>query len=215
MSRFSVLTVLILAVGCHTTGAASFGPRAVEKRAAALKDARDHERHLWRDTPPYRNDGAVVAYVEIPTGVREKFEYQMASNRREVDRVLHPDVGGFPANYGMVPGTLAFDGDPLDVLVLGPPLEGGALVDTIPVAVMDMDDEKGPDPKVVVVTRRSDGQPTLSLTDVDRTRLETWFNGYKRFDADRGKWARVTGWRNAEAARQLIDRCRSFFAAGR
>jgi len=40
---------------------------------------------------------------------------------------------GCPGNYGMIPGTLLSkelggDGDPLDVIVLGPPVERGSIV---------------------------------------------------------------------------------------
>ena len=36
----------------------------------------------------------------------------------KLDRVLYSAVY-YPANYGFIPQTLAEDGDPLDVLVLG------------------------------------------------------------------------------------------------
>ena len=211
------IPTLALIAGC-AAASSDFGPRAVEARNKAFQIAQRHPSHLWRDTSPYPQNaapGVITAYIEIPAGEQNKFEYRMASNTREVDRVLHPEIGGYPVNYGMVPGTLAFDGDPLDVLVLGPPLTGGQLMDVVLVGVMDMDDEKGADPKVVASPRDEDGKPAFALTPQTQKLLQRWFNGYKRFDTAKGKWARVTGWSDPVAARALIDRCRSFFEAGR
>ena len=52
----------------------------------------------------------------------------MQSNERAIDRLIAPKVGGYPVNYGFVPQTISYDGDPFDILVLGPPLAGGSLV---------------------------------------------------------------------------------------
>ena len=49
----------------------------------------------------------------------------MGANRRAMDRTIPAEVGGYPVNYGFVPQTVSYDGDPFDVLVLGPPIEGG------------------------------------------------------------------------------------------
>ena len=214
MTAFRHAWGLLVLVSTACAHEPAFGPRAHTRREASLAAAAKFDQHLWRDTSTFRPDGALVAYVEIPTGVRDKFEYRMETNTRIVDRVLPADVGGYPVNYGMIPQTLAYDGDPLDVLVLGGPLQGGALVDVTIVGLMDMDDEKGPDPKVVAAPRGPDGAPAITLTPKTKAALTRWFNGYKRFDTDKGKWARVTGWRNSAAAKDLIARCRGFFAAG-
>ena len=62
-------------------------------------------------------------------------------------------------NYGFVPQTVSYDGDPFDILVLGPPLAGGSLVRGIIVGLMQMEDEKGLDSKVVVSVAGPDGKP--------------------------------------------------------
>ena len=46
----------------------------------------------------------------------------MRANRRAIDRMIPISIGGYPVNYGFVPQTVSYDGDPFDVLVLGPPL---------------------------------------------------------------------------------------------
>ena len=67
-------------------------------------------------------------------------------------------------NYGFVPQTVSYDGDPFDILVLGPPIAGGSLVRGVIVGLMLMEDEKGLDSKVVVSVAEPDGTPKYPLT---------------------------------------------------
>ena len=58
--------------------------------------------------------------VEIPQGGEPvKYELDKASGAVFVDRFLHTAMF-YPGNYGFVPHTLAQDGDPIDVLIVGP-----------------------------------------------------------------------------------------------
>ena len=66
--------------------------------------------------PPY--DINVV--VEIPQGGQPvKYELDKQSGAVFVDRFLDTAMF-YPGNYGFVPHTLARDGDPIDVLIVGP-----------------------------------------------------------------------------------------------
>jgi inorganic pyrophosphatase len=58
-----------------------------------------------------------TAVIEIPMGSSVKYELDKISGLLKVDRILYSAVY-YPANYGLIPQTLAEDGDPLDVLVL-------------------------------------------------------------------------------------------------
>ncbi|MBA3271111.1 MAG: inorganic diphosphatase [Acidobacteria bacterium] len=151
-----------------------------EAAAAALQRsieaARPHETHVWRDTPPLNTDGTVNAYIEITRGERRKFELNIATNSRVVDRVMPRELGGYPINYGLVPQTVSYDGDPFDVLVLGPAIRGGTVVRGVIVGVMHMDDEKGLDSKVIVSRVDGRGRPHHVLGDGDRRRLTAFFD---------------------------------------
>jgi inorganic pyrophosphatase len=103
-----------------------------------LDAAAQHSRHLWRDSPPVNRDGTVNAYIEIPRGERRKFEFDMVKQERFIDRVMPDSVGGYPVNYGFVPQTVSYDGDPFDALVLGPPLPGATTVRGAIVGLMHM-----------------------------------------------------------------------------
>ena len=59
----------------------------------------------------------VDVVIEIPTGSRNKYEYDHEQHVIRLDRRLFTATT-YPADYGFVPDTLADDGDPLDVLVL-------------------------------------------------------------------------------------------------
>ena len=63
--------------------------------------------------------------MEISRGDRRKWEFNMRTNARAINRMIPVDIGGYPVNYGFVPQTVSYDGDPFDALVLGPPLPGG------------------------------------------------------------------------------------------
>ena len=182
---------------------------AAKQLDASLASARSHARHTWRDTPPVNADGTVNGYIEIPRGERRKFEFDMRHNQRAIDRVMPRSIGGYPVNYGFVPQTVSYDGDPFDILVLGPPLAGGALTRGTIVGVMHMEDEKGLDSKVVVSPVGRNGRPLHTLTDTDRRRIGEYFKHYK--DHEPGKFSRVPGWGTAAEGRAFVDTTHAFF----
>ena len=91
------------------------------------------------------------ALVEIPKGSRNKYEYDFELKKIRFDRMLFSSMM-YPGDYGFIPETLALDGDPLDVLVLGhEPTFPMCVVEIKPIGVFHMADEKGPDEKIVCV----------------------------------------------------------------
>jgi inorganic pyrophosphatase len=182
---------------------------ATAQLARSLSLAEGHSTHVWRDTAPLNDDGTVNAYVEISRGDVRKWEFDMRANARALDRVMPPDVGGYPVNYGFVPQTVSYDGDPFDALVLGPPLTGGQIVRGAIVGVMFMDDEKGHDAKVVLSTVDPSGRPTHALTAGDQQRIGEFFRQYKRHEP--GAFSRVSGWGSAEQGRSYVLTTHAFF----
>lgn len=93
----------------------------------------------------------VYVFVEIPRGSRNKYEYDPDLRVFRLDRVLYSSVH-YPADYGMIPGTHAPDGDHLDALVtVDEPSYPGTLLRARPIAVLRMKDEKGLDEKILAV----------------------------------------------------------------
>ena len=189
-------------------------PRALPASATAqlaqsFDAARQHTSHIWRDTPSMNTDGTVNAYVEIPRGELRKWEFDMKANARAIDRVMPHEVGGYPVNYGFVPQTVSYDGDPFDVLVLGPALSGGELVPGAIVGVMFMEDEKGLDSKVVTSPVDDGGRPRYSLSTADRNTIGEYFARYKNHEP--GKFSKVPGWGSPAEGRAHVQTAHAFF----
>ena len=89
--------------------------------------------------------------IEIPKGVRNKYEMDHKTGRIRLDRTLFTATQ-YPADYGFVDNTLGEDGDPLDALVImEEPTFPGCRVRARPVGVFWMDDDAGPDAKIICV----------------------------------------------------------------
>lgn len=74
--------------------------------------------NLWHDikTGPKPPD-IVNVVVEIPRGAQNKYEFDRKLNIIRLDRVLFSPLH-YHGDYGIIPRTVAKDGDPLDALVL-------------------------------------------------------------------------------------------------
>jgi len=148
----------------------------------------------------------VEVTVEIPSGSRNKYEYDHVRHRFVLDRVLYSSVH-YPCDYGFIEGSMADDGDPLDVLiVISGPTFPGCVVRARPVGVLDMADEKGHDFKILAVAHddpRWEG--TNALDDLSPHRLleiETFFRTYKTLEK---RPTDVRGWLGAGDAWRIID----------
>ena len=213
--RHSQIAVWLLCVPAWLTAQPSTRPPnllpdvAAAKLVSSLDAARPHAHHLWRDTPPFDSGDLVNAYVEIPRGERRKYEFAMNDNARAIDRIIPEGVGGYPVNYGFVPQTISYDGDPFDALVLGPALAGGRIVRGRIVGLMLMEDEKGIDSKVVLSLVDASGRARHALTVEDQKRIGDYFGSYKRHDP--GGFSNVPGWGSADDGRAHITVTHAFF----
>ena len=162
----------------------------------------------WRKANIVSDDRTIDVIVEIPKGSRNKYEYDHERNVIRLDRRLF-SATFYPADYGFVPDTLAEDGDPLDVLVLlDEPTFPGCLVESRPVGVFWMSDEKGPDAKIISVAvgdpmwesiRDLEGLPPLLTREIAH-----FFDVYK--DLEPNKLTKVGGFDGVEAAWEEIAR---------
>lgn len=147
--------------------------------------------------------------IEIPSNSHPiKYELDKDSGMVMVDRFLGTSMV-YPCEYGFVPHTLSEDGDPADVLVVSPfTLFPGAVIRCRPVGMLRMTDESGRDAKILAVpvdklTPRYKGvQKPEDLGPELIAAIEHFFTHYK--DLEKGKWVKVEGWDNAEAAKAEI-----------
>jgi inorganic pyrophosphatase len=152
----------------------------------------------------------LVVFVEIPTGSRNKYEYDPALGGIVLDRRLFTAMA-YPGDYGYVEGTLGEDGDPLDALVLvSDPTFPGCRIRVRPIGVFHMSDEKGPDEKILCVPL---GDPFFErvrdIHDVNgelRDEIEHFFQRYK--DLEPSKKTETRGWGNRSEALQIVTEAR-------
>jgi inorganic pyrophosphatase len=152
--------------------------------------------------------------VEIPKNSSNKFEYDGELGVFRLDRALYSPLH-YPGDYGFIPGTLAEDGDPLDVLTLvDEPSYPGVLILVRPVGVLDMFDQKEPDQKILAVPKanpRFDQIHTMDQVFLHNLReIEHFFTIYKELE---GKRTEMGGWRGAQEARDLIRVARDRYLA--
>jgi inorganic pyrophosphatase len=104
--------------------------------------------------PPHE----VNVIIEVPLRSDPiKYEFDKASGAIFVDRFLYTTMF-YPCNYGFVPHTLAADGDPIDVMVVGRmPVQPGAVLPVRPIGVLELEDEAGGDEKILAGIERADG----------------------------------------------------------
>ncbi len=116
--------------------------------------------NVWHDISSERiTPRKFEAFIEIPKGCKTKYELDKETGLLKLDRVLYTSTV-YPANYGFIPKTLAEDGDPLDVLVLGgETIYPATLVNCYPIGVITMIDNGALDEKIIAIPF---GDPTYN-----------------------------------------------------
>ena len=147
----------------------------------------------------------IEVVVEIPSGSRNKYEYDHLRHRFVLDRTLYSSVH-YPCDYGFIEGSLAEDGDPLDVLVvISEPTFPGCVVRARPVGVLDMADEKGHDHKILAVAHDDPRwDQTRSLEDLSPHRMREIENFFQTYKALEKRATDVRGWLGTEDAWRII-----------
>lgn len=151
----------------------------------------------------------VDAFIEIPMGSQLKLEHDKATGHIRLNRVLYSPVH-YPGDYGYIPETLAEDGDPIDILVLiSVPTFSGCIVPARIIGAMSMEDENGPDTKLLAVCSvdpRFDEVRSMSTVGQHALReVEHFFSVYKSLE---GKEVRTLGWRELDFALEELARSR-------
>ncbi len=89
--------------------------------------------------------------VEIPQGSRAKYEVDKTTGLLKLDRVIYSSFH-YPVNYGFIPQTLGYDGDPLDILIIcSQSIQPLCLIETAVIGNMQMIDAGKQDDKIIAV----------------------------------------------------------------
>lgn len=163
-------------------------------QAAAERYTHPSAANFLLDYTPLAEDGDIFVVVEIPTGSNAKWEVSKPDGRlRREFRDGKPRVVsylGYPGNYGMIPRTLlpestGGDGDPLDVIVLGPAVGRGDVIKAKLVGVLKMRDDGEQDDKLIAVQAGTPLYAVNSIEEMDAAFpgvtqiIEIWFSNYK------------------------------------
>ncbi len=186
IGTIQLLALLIAASSCNPY------PEKKELESALIHG--ESTKDLWKDFQPLYDDGDINVVIEIPAGTLEKWEVDKTEGKMKLEvrdgqpRIIEYLV--YPANYGMIPGTLISednggDGDPLDVIVLGPPIERGNVVKCKLIGILYLTDSGEKDDKLLAVSKDSPFYEVNNLAALDEKFsgvteiLRLWFTNYK------------------------------------
>lgn len=160
---------------------------------------------------PKDDPDLVNAIIETPKGCRNKYDYRPKQDLFELSKVL-PAGTVFPLDFGFVPGTLAPDGDPLDILVMSDiPANPGCLIQCRLLGVLEaMQTEKGEKPqrndRILAVQDASlDHTMVKSIKDVDKHLINELEHFFIYYNEMAGKEFKMVGVKGPKAARRLIE----------
>ncbi len=149
--------------------------------------------------------------VEIPKGHRNKYKMDHRIGRIRLDRCLFTATS-YPVDYGYVEDTLALDGDPLDAMVLlDEPTFPGCVIRCRPVGMLRMNDEHGPDDKILCVpsgdTRMDRLRDVIHVPEFDKLEIQHFFAVYKELEPGKSVDGHIS-WVGRGLAETEIERAR-------
>jgi inorganic pyrophosphatase len=173
------------------------------------------QAHLVDGIDPLVGEDVIRVVVEIPTGSTQKWEvdksdgdlkWELKNGTPRIVKYL-----GYPGNYGMVPRTLLAennggDGDPLDVLVLGPAVPRGSIIEVKIIGLLEMLDKGEQDDKLIGVMKGDALDSVDTIKQLDKkfpgasSIVDTWFSNYKG-----QKKIKTQGYSGRKHARRVLD----------
>ncbi|MBP5203924.1 MAG: inorganic diphosphatase [Candidatus Methanomethylophilaceae archaeon] len=149
-----------------------------------------------------------TAVIEIPKGSKVKYEIDEDTGMLALDRILSTATA-YPWNYGYIPRTFAFDGDPLDIiLICTETLYPNTLVECKPIGLLKMIDGGDQDDKVITVATKD--RYLRDLENVDQLpkhivdELKHFFSVYKALE---GKVTETKEMLGPEEAKEMVSVC--------
>lgn len=151
--------------------------------------------------------------VEIPKNSSNKYEYNIISKEWELDRVLSGAMH-YPEEYGFIPETLDYDGDPLDVICLTiNPVDFPCSVPIRIVGVLKMIDGGEEDDKLLAVNAV---EPRLNdinnLKDISKNKLDEIRNFFLRYKELENKKVEIKGFQDNKEAEKVLKKCQELYS---
>jgi inorganic pyrophosphatase len=170
---------------------------------------------LYDLDPGSQSPEIVRMIVEIPMNSTNKYEYDSELDLFRLDRALYSPMH-YPGDYGFIPGTLAEDGDPMDVLCLVQEQSfTGCVMIVRPVGILNMTDNAMGDQKVLAVPVKNPRYDEIHTIDQIfphvRREIEHFFQIYKELQGVR---IDSQGWGGPMDARRMINESRNRYLVG-
>jgi inorganic pyrophosphatase len=162
--------------------------------------------NLLHDISPGDNlPEEVTVVVEINNGSKNKYELDKKTGMIKLDRAMHTSQD-YPFDYGFIPQTHWYDGDPLDVVLLTTnPLIPGVLVDVRPVAVVNMIDEGESDSKIIAVPVNDPRfDHVRDLEDINKHTVKEIVHFFETYKHIQNKVVKIDGVSDAKRAKEII-----------
>jgi len=214
MRRPLVLVFYLLALPAIAHGVESGDSKQKNKMHDSDHKITSNINYL-HDIEPLNKDNTVNCVVEITAGTIQKWEISKSDGsiiREHLEgRPRTIKYIGYPANYGIVPMTLlpknkGGDGDPVDIILLGPPKERGSVVAGKIIGRLNLVDNGETDHKLIAVQKYSSFFDVNSIAELDKKFpgasriIEIWFANYK----GRGK-IKTKGFSGAEESIAMLQ----------
>jgi inorganic pyrophosphatase len=158
-----------------------------------------------------RKSGNLNVVIDTPKGSRNKYAFDFKINAYKLKSVL-PHGTVFPFDFGSIPGTIAEDGDPLDVLVLmDEAVFIGCLVETRLLGVIEAEQtEAGKterNDRLIAVAAESHTNASLkSLKKLDSKLIDEIEHFFVSYNDVRGKKFKPTARKGPAVAQRLIKK---------
>ncbi len=174
----------------------------------------DHRPTLGCDpdirTVVSKRNKLITAVIETPSGSRNKYSWDKKHHGFRLKKI-RPAGMVFPYNFGYVPGTVAQDGDPLDILVLmSAPAFPGCILECLLLGVIeaeqtDRDGKVERNDRLLAAEINDSGFANINeIEELPRnllTEIQEFFVNYNRMEGGKFKVLKI---RNAKTAMKLI-----------
>ncbi|MDR1467456.1 MAG: inorganic diphosphatase [Oscillospiraceae bacterium] len=165
--------------------------------------------NIWHDIEPGRITAEdFIVVVEITKDSKTKYELDKDTGLLSLDRILYTSTH-YPANYGFIPRTLAYDGDPLDALILcSQPILPLTLVRCYPIGVIDMTDGGEKDQKIISIAFDDPNYNEYkSMEHLPKQIFDEMAHFFSVYKALEGKITQVEKISGANSAMEMIRKC--------
>ena len=175
-----------------------------------------NNKNFINDVEIFNQDQTINVVIEIPAGTIEKWEIGKDGIKIEHEisegKLRKIDYLPYPFNYGFIPQTLLpldkkGDGDPLDVIIIGPSIERGSIIKVKPIGAILVLDNGKIDTKIITLSLNKTNLSKMNtINDIKKNYIGlfdiilVWLKNYK------GEVVEIKGMINKQASLEYIQK---------